>query len=375
MTANQYSAQQLNTLLDDLQSKRASGILYLDAKIKSKHKNRSRVLVLRYGQVTYGGLNIPTNQEFAKMLGQKFKRSSIDVAINLALQKLTTKTSFRILLDLLVKMRQITWEQIETLVHNQAVITLEQVLPHAGQFQFDTTTQFDLCHGDVCRGLDWSGLMLDVTRRQEQWSALVPLIPSMEAVPSIQVNALQKITDLAVRKHLQEWVDGERSLVDIAEGLDRDPLQVAQTYLPWIQADWVVIAGSAPSPKKSELPTILAVDDSLVMQTMIKRSLAERYQVLVASSAKDALMLLNNNKIALLLLDVSMPDIDGLELCRTLRSLPNFRNLPIVMLTAKDGFVDKMKGQIAGSTQYLTKPFDAEKLRQVVEKYLNSNER
>jgi twitching motility two-component system response regulator PilG len=78
-----------------------------------------------------------------------------------------------------------------------------------------------------------------------------------------------------------------------------------------------------------------------------------------------------SEKISLLLLDISMPEIDGLELCRILRSMSQFRDLPIVMLTSRDGFFDKVKGQIAGSTEYLTKPFDTEKLRQVLGKYLN----
>jgi twitching motility two-component system response regulator PilG len=321
----------------------------------------------------YAGQNIPNSQDFPKMLGQNLNRDPqwIDSAVKFAMQKATTQTSIRDLLDLLVRMRLFTWEQIESLVHRQAVLTLEQVLPHAGQYNFSPTAQFDLCYGEACTGLNWSKLMEDVASRQEEWSALAPLIPSMEAVPHLQANALEKITDSAVRKQLQEWVDGKRSLVDIAEGLNKDPIQVSQSYLPWVQAGWVGFEGSKPA-EKNDLPTILAVDDSLVIQTMIKRALVDRYQVFVASNATDALSLINNKKVALLLLDVTMPDIDGLELCRTLRSMPQFRTLPIVMLTARDGLVDKLKGQIAGSTQYLTKPFDAEKLRDVVAKHVSA---
>lgn len=191
----------------------------------------------------------------------------------------------------------------------------------------------------------------------------------MEAVPHLQANALQKITDPTVHKHLQEVINGQRSLVDIAEGLDKDPLSVAQSYLHWVQAGWIGFEGSKPT-EKSNLPIILAVDDSPVMQTMIKRALTDYYQVLVASNTADGLNLLNNNKVVVLLLDVSMPDMDGLELCRQVRSMTEFRNLPIVMLTARDRFVDKAKGQIAGATQYLIKPFDAENLRQIVGKHV-----
>lgn len=121
----------------------------------------------------------------------------------------------------------------------------------------------------------------------------------------------------------------------------------------------------------SESRTILAVDDSAVLQTVIKRALASHYQVLVAGNAVDAVNLLYHNQIALLLLDLSMPDVDGLELCHALRSMTQFRNLPIIMLTARDGSADKTKGEIAGSTEYLTKPFRSEELRQVVGKYVS----
>ena len=366
MLEKQYQAQQLPKLLEELQSQEASGTLYLDAEISHKRKKKSHVLTFKNGRITYGGLNIPNNQDFAKMLAQKLNREDlIDTVFNLAMQKATNQISVRELLELLVKMRLFTWEQIESVVHTQVVLTLEQVVPHAGQFQFDSTAEFN-----VCRGWELSKLMLDVTRRQKQWFALVPLIPSQSAVPHLQANALEKISDPAVGGHLQELIDGQRSLVEIAETLDKDPLSVAQSYLHWVQAGWVTFEGSTPT-QNSDLPTILAVDDSFVMQTMIKRALAASYQVLVASNAEDALNLLNHNKVALLLLDVSMPDMDGLELCRKLRSLSEFHNLPIIMLTARDGYVDKLKSQNAGSTEYLIKPFDAEKLRAVVGKYVS----
>lgn len=116
--------------------------------------------------------------------------------------------------------------------------------------------------------------------------------------------------------------------------------------------------------------TILAVDDSIVTQGLVRRALSEEYRVLVADNAVDALSMIYNEQISLLLLDVSMPGIDGLELCRTVRSLPQFQSLPIIMLTARDGAFDRVQGRLAGATEYLTKPFDAEKLRQVIEKFV-----
>lgn len=127
------------------------------------------------------------------------------------------------------------------------------------------------------------------------------------------------------------------------------------------------------SLKGSNITTILAVDDSVLTQEMVKRDLSEEYRVLVADNAVDALAVIYYEKIAVLLLDVSMPGIDGLEFCRTVRNLPQFRELPIIMLTARDKLFDKVQGRLAGATEYLTKPFDANQLRQVVGKFVSAN--
>jgi DNA-binding response OmpR family regulator len=127
------------------------------------------------------------------------------------------------------------------------------------------------------------------------------------------------------------------------------------------------------SSNESQSPTILAVDDSPVMQDLVKRALSNEYRVLVADNAVDALSIIYHDQVSLLLLDVTMPGIDGLELCRTVRNIPQFQELPIIMLTARDGMFDKVQGRLAGATEYLTKPFQSEQLCQVVKTFLNAS--
>ncbi|MDJ1170419.1 response regulator [Roseofilum sp. BLCC_M154] len=119
-------------------------------------------------------------------------------------------------------------------------------------------------------------------------------------------------------------------------------------------------------------PKVLTVDDSEIVQKSIQKALKDRgVEVLVADNAVDALNLIYNESIAVVLLDVSMPGVDGLELCRTIRSIPEFQSLPIVMVTARDSPFDKVQGQLAGATQYLTKPFDAETLQTIVQGFID----
>ncbi len=119
------------------------------------------------------------------------------------------------------------------------------------------------------------------------------------------------------------------------------------------------------------IPTVLAIDDSLVMHQLIKRALEPDYAVLVTDNPIDALTMLYHNPVDAVLLDVSMPTIDGLEVCRTIRNLPQFQHLPVVMVTARDSSFDRVQGYLAGTSEYLTKPFDANQLRQTVQRLID----
>ncbi|PSN10352.1 response regulator [filamentous cyanobacterium CCT1] len=116
--------------------------------------------------------------------------------------------------------------------------------------------------------------------------------------------------------------------------------------------------------------TVLSVDDSLISQQMIKRALDTSYRVLLADNAVDALSVIYQEAVEALLLDISMPGIDGFELCRTVRSLPRFKNLPIVMVTSRDTEADRQEARMAGASGYLTKPCEPERLKAVMGRLL-----
>lgn len=124
------------------------------------------------------------------------------------------------------------------------------------------------------------------------------------------------------------------------------------------------------SAQPSTTYTVLAVDDSRIIQHELKKALEQEYNVIVADNAVDALSIIYHQHIDILLLDVTMPGVDGLELCRTVRNLPQFQSLPIIMITARDGAFDRVQGRLAGATEYLTKPFEHEKLREMVRHFL-----
>lgn len=368
-----YLANQLQGTLEDLHRKLFTGIARLAFQVEDASETFVRVLAFRDGALTYAGLDIPDNTALAQQLAAQLQRSMIVTASSFAFNKMTDKESARELATMLVKLRVLTWEELTATCQTQVAIVLEQALPHGGRIDLDESRTFDLAYGEDAGGLDWQTLNDQIKQRQQSWQELVPTVPSMWAIPEIPIDAGRQISDLKVRQHILKWADGKRSLVAIARETHRDPLELAQSYRHWAEAGWIQFAGANVAQSgeaERSLPVILSVDDSPIVQTLIKRSLAGSYQVLLAKNAIEALNILNREQVQLLLLDVTMPVIDGLEFCKTLRKIPRFTRLPVVMLTAREGNINKMKGQIAGTNRYLTKPVNREELLRVVGEYV-----
>ncbi len=120
-----------------------------------------------------------------------------------------------------------------------------------------------------------------------------------------------------------------------------------------------------------ENKVILAVEDSNTTRKVITIILKnEGYDVIEAKNGIEALARFNEIVPDLVLLDIIMPGMDGYQVLSTLKKNKNFKNIPVIMLTAKDGLIDKMKGKMSGSDEYLTKPFTPEELMAKIRKYL-----
>lgn len=117
--------------------------------------------------------------------------------------------------------------------------------------------------------------------------------------------------------------------------------------------------------------TILTIDDSTTVTQIVKDILErEGYRVITASSGKEALEKAKAERPDLILLDIVMPEMDGYKVCHRLKFDYEFQDIPIVMLTAKRKKVDRLRGLEGGADEYLTKPFEAKKLVEVVKELL-----
>ena len=114
---------------------------------------------------------------------------------------------------------------------------------------------------------------------------------------------------------------------------------------------------------------ILAVDDSKTMREMVSFTLkGAGYEVVEAEDGKAALTTLNGGKVDAIITDLNMPNMNGFELIRAVRANPAYKFTPILMLTTEGDAAKKEEGKAAGATGWIVKPFNPEKLIEVVKK-------
>jgi len=123
--------------------------------------------------------------------------------------------------------------------------------------------------------------------------------------------------------------------------------------------------------KALQHPVVMVVDDSATIRDVVVRTLGPHEILpLPVATGWDVVEIMLEQKPALVLLDVTMPGLDGLDVCRQIRANKLTRPTPVVMLTGHDALLDKLRGKMAGATEYLTKPFKPEALLRTVKKYV-----
>jgi twitching motility two-component system response regulator PilG len=115
---------------------------------------------------------------------------------------------------------------------------------------------------------------------------------------------------------------------------------------------------------------VLVIDDSNTIRRSAEIFLKQGgHEVLLAEDGFDALSKVNDHKPHLIFCDILMPRLDGYQTCAIIKRNSTFSNVPVVMLSSKDGVFDKARGRMVGSQDYLTKPFTKDQLLQAVQQF------
>ena len=116
---------------------------------------------------------------------------------------------------------------------------------------------------------------------------------------------------------------------------------------------------------------IMVIDDSKTIRQTAENLLTKAgYEVITASDGFEALSLVADHHPDLIFVDIMMPRLDGYQTCTLIKGNAAYADTPVIMLSSKDGLFDRAKGRLAGSDQYLTKPFTREELLDAIRRHV-----
>lgn len=121
------------------------------------------------------------------------------------------------------------------------------------------------------------------------------------------------------------------------------------------------------------MKTILIVEDSTTTRSLIRAVIEELgdFETAEAASGFEALKMLPLQEYDLIITDINMPDINGLELISFVRNNPRYKNLPIIIVSTERSDEDKKRGMALGATAYVTKPFKSLELQEIIKKTIS----
>ena len=122
---------------------------------------------------------------------------------------------------------------------------------------------------------------------------------------------------------------------------------------------------------KKNKPTILIVDDTKTNIDILLELLSDQYDLIVALDGKSAIQTLKEDSVDLILLDIMMPEMDGYEVCKVLKSDENTKDIPVIFITAKTDENSIERAYEVGGIDFVTKPFKARELAVRIKTQLN----
>jgi two-component system, chemotaxis family, response regulator PixG len=297
------------------------------------------------------------------------------------------------LLLLWAKQQLITGEQAVNVIRSNVVEVFFDILQQekTGQLRYVTDAEDTLE-----ASLTLIHPRQSLTQAQQDWAAwtnagLGNLSPNVAPVLR-RPEQLEQSTSPQVYQTLVKVIDGDRTFRELAVVLRQEPLLLTRTLIAYVRKglmELVKVAdlmparqvvnvrqgesglGRSPSAPVSEAPLVVCIDDSPMEQRIIEQILTQAgYRFIGVQDPVQALPVLLERRPDFIFLDLVMPIANGYEICTQIRRISQFKEVPVVILTGNDGIIDRVRAKMVGSTDFLGKPVEAERVLAIVKKYL-----
>lgn len=236
--------------------------------------------------------------------------------------------------------------------------------------QEDNTHGTAICHS--CHSvLNLSDLDMLFDYQKADKEKLVQAIQRMEAEKNDHEFSAEEYSNLALAYLNTQNLKSAYSNLQKASALDPNNASLAAQMNQLDSRLSEDDKHDAPAETKTYTKIIMVVDDSPTVRKLVSTKLEKcGHTVVAAIDGMDALAKINETVPDLILLDITMPRLDGYQVCKLIRGNELTKDIPIIMISGKDGFFDKVRGRMAGSSGYITKPFGPDTLMRTLETHL-----
>ncbi|MGK7876836.1 MAG: response regulator [Xenococcaceae cyanobacterium] len=334
------------------------------------------------GQIAYAADN--TNSSLFRLQDYLHRYKAGGILNHLQSQSIATTNALEYAyIWLLLEKNILTPAQGRSIIQSMVQETLFDLFSlHQGAFIFEMGSAL----APQLTTLEIAPLVTKIMKQVQQWKQFYPHIqlPNQCLVITDDAKLRAALPEESYQK-LSRWGDGKTSLRQLSRYLNRDLLTVARAIYPYVQKGWVQVLGATPQKTPDlqqgwectetamKAPHVVCIDDDVTIGRMVEYILKlQGYESTAISDPIQALSLVFELKPDLILCDIAMPKLDGYEICAMLRRSTAFRQTPIIMLTGKEGFIDRVRARMVGSTDYLTKPFGESELLLLLEQYIGS---
>lgn len=356
-------------------------------------------LYYRFGRIVWANGGIHPFRRWRRKVAQYCPQIKID-ELKIERIQLTNELWDYQLLTTLYKAEQVDRNQVEAVAKN---IISEVLFDIAQQANFESLccTRNDKITLDI--SLTFMNTDFFLTRMQEEWNAwssagLANFTPHLSPV-LLQPKQIQQLVTPNIYKNFVEFINGKYTLQDLALKLNFHVRKISSDLLPFILRGFIQLLELPDLPlsikevkevkevtqiknnikplpnKQSKTPVIACIDDSLqVCQTLEIIITSNDMKFIKIQDAIQALPILIENKPDLIFLDLMMPVVNGYEVCAQIRRIPQFAKIPVIILTGSDSLFDRFRAKVVGCTDYTTKPIVADKVIDIINKYLSHSD-
>lgn len=194
----------------------------------------------------------------------------------------------------------------------------------------------------------------------------------LEDFDQIASQSWLDMRDYALVASLVESLNHKLTLYELGRSVGKTTTELGGILQPFIQAGGIRVLPYEAIAHKPK-PLIACIDDSKATQRIVKMTLeASGFEVISVTDPAQALSTFVRKRPEVILMDINMPEIDGYELCRMFSQSNLLKQIPVIMLTGRDGLLDRIRARMVGASDYIAKPFNPQDLIQLVQSYIQT---